>query len=663
MTSTGTQNHNLIDSINDCLFNSNTTNINYCNFPLVLTIPYSDTESYNKLVKTIEDVGNLIINTRTVPRKHLQVCLSNCDKATIDTLVYKLYDAKVVFNFDYSKFISHPGILFIKNLSSELVFKHSTDSTVTINIDDKEQNSLFQYLQEESHFKSLHEVKLFRNDNSSGSFAIVKFDNYLDVEILIEKLHKHTPNKFNTSPNTPLFLNRYLNKRERFTVPPSAGAPLATTSPTSSSPIYNNNGESKTSDNFELIVIENLSNFLPKNLTSLDFYQFIAKFKAFGSDIESIYFPIVGSNNNILRHDEALPETSSTALKCLDYGYIQFKPAPHLMENTLRILYYINNLTWDDFCELDTENLKPLLASVHTLEDEEEDPIEKSAIKVTIAQHKHNHYLYINANNYFLSWTKDKAISISFPNPLAIINLYSKHNNFQETNIYVNNLPQMFNNDDSLWETFWKQFGSIKSAKIIKPEFYSNDNNGEEKSSKSGKIGFVFYESFKMATRAILLTNNKLISLHGSNHPVLIQSSFAIQKSNSKPTNYSTQIPILPTNNPIPLSSIPIPPSSSSPQRSIQPGSHSHSQSQSAHIVPVYPYLMVPQVQYYNPYYYQNSYPPHIPVGYPNNSYHNSKGRKHRGRSTDHTNDVYYPYSGRMYQNYYYEESYDGNEQ
>ena len=115
---------------------------------------------------------------------------------------------------------------------------------------------------------------------------------------------------------------------------------------------------------------------------------------------------------------------------------------------------------------------------------------------------------------------KDSSISISFPNPVFTINQFSRSLNYQETNIYVNNLPIVFNNDDCTWESFWSQFGIIKSAKIIKPQFYHE----YEDDHKSGKIGFVFYKTFKMAIRAILMTNNKVVNV-GHYNPIVIQSS------------------------------------------------------------------------------------------------------------------------------------------
>ena len=253
-----------------------------------------------------------------------------------------------------------------------------------------------------------------------------------------------------------------------------------------------------------------------------------------------IYFPLIDKGVNL---DD---------IKTFDYGFIKFKqPNINLMENTLRILYYLNDLTWEEFMDLDIENLPGLLEKYDDTEEEQEIQKEGSAdntdgeeqqqdegeeeedsqpgrILITIAQHKHNHYLFGQANNFYLSLNKNSSIGVSFPNPIFTINQFSRNLNYQETNIYVNNLPIVFNNDDVTWESFWAQFGVIKSAKIIKPQFYHED----EDEHKSGKIGFVFYKNFKMAIRAILMTNNKVVNVEHFN-PIIIQSSFAIQKSNN----------------------------------------------------------------------------------------------------------------------------------
>ncbi|EGW33859.1 uncharacterized protein SPAPADRAFT_59229 [Spathaspora passalidarum NRRL Y-27907] len=214
------------------------------------------------------------------------------------------------------------------------------------------------------------------------------------------------------------------------------------------------------------------------------------------------------------------------------------------MDNTLRILYYLNKLTWDEFIKFDTYNLSPLSKD----EDEEDQEIKGkgNTVSITIAQHKHNHYLYTNANNFYLSMGKNSMVSISYPNPMYVLTQYARNLNYQETNIYVNNLPVVFNNDDEVWEQFWKQFGDIKSAKIIKPQFYHHE---EENASKSGKIGFIFYKTFKQAIRAVLLTNNRVVNIDKFN-PILIQSSFAIQKSKSA-SGKASDVTMLP--NPTPL--------------------------------------------------------------------------------------------------------------
>ncbi|KAL6454304.1 hypothetical protein SBY92_003766 [Candida maltosa Xu316] len=401
-------------------------------------------------------------------------------------------------------------------------------------------------------FKSSEEVKIFNNDNNNASttplsaFAIVKFSNHLDVDILIKKYNKYIPNIFNNNTSVPLFLNKYLNRKERF-VPPSSSSSSSSSSTTaatsmSSMSTSNNGNNSKSNDNCNLIIVENLLNFKPQPyFTRMDFERFINKFKNFGNVIDSIYFPLVDKGVNL---DD---------IKIFDYGYIRFKqPNPNLMENTLRILYYLNGLSWEEFINLDVNNLPPLLSIIteentdkEEEEEKEEDTEEKAEegeekktegseetnnrkLSITIAQHKHNHNLFAQANSFYLSLSKNSSLGVSFPNPMFTINQFSRNLNYQETNIYVNNLPIVFNNDDVTWEKFWGQFGKIKSAKIIKPQFY-HENEDE---NKSGKIGFVFYQTFKMAIGAILMTNNKVVNVDHFN-PIIIQSSFAIQKSNT----------------------------------------------------------------------------------------------------------------------------------
>ena len=656
----GQPQQDLIDCVNEHIFaEPDSDGSGFYNFPVGLEVQAKNSRAKVKIEHIVSQFSKLSIieekfeqqqqQQQQQPRLLLRtLSIGFKSKQQLDDLIYRLYEAKIEFELDYSKFVSHPGVLFIKNLSTDLVFEDndslsdaSSDYTASERL--KKHHKLYQFLNENSHFKSLQDIRLFTNDSpthgtsnssdnsasssSSSAFAIVKFSNYLDVDILIEKLSRHTPNIFNDNPSIPLFLNRYINKRERLSYGSLSGTshnyiprrdssasmgatPMSTSSSTSSTsqslrcyyhshphqhqhqhqhqqhhthphphPHSGANSIRSSNDNFSLIILENLINFFPPNLTKDKFEQFLYKIKTFGNQIESIYFPIADKG-------EAL-----TVLHFVDFGYIRFKPSGNFMENTFRMLYYLNELLWDEVMGLDMKNLPPLMEKKEEdgdFNDDEGSSNEGSEsgndfeeggsssdssgegstpvvinrkLSVTIAQHKHNHYLFSQANQYFLTFnpallnTKQLPIGINYPNPIYTINSFIRNVNYQETNLYVNNFSVIFNNDDVTWESFWKQFGSIKSAKIIKPHFYRDDDSFDGEEQKAGRIGFIFYETFKMAIRAILMTNNKLVQVNNFN-PMVIQSSFAIQKSNPNHKAF-TLPPIPPMGNP---ATTPLPP-------------------------------------------------------------------------------------------------------
>ncbi|ODV80564.1 uncharacterized protein CANTADRAFT_4590 [Suhomyces tanzawaensis NRRL Y-17324] len=552
ISSEGPDTPGLVDEINDALFHdfSHDSTSNTTSFPLVLSIPFNDNSEKARIVELVSEVDPsigldlkrlLIIDANfqsdrglasPPTSEDLQIDLSCTDtnRECLESLIYTLHASHIPYNLDYSNFVSHPGILFIKKLSSNLV--NPTDQTgYVLTKDDPEapQNELFALLQETSHFKSLQEIKIF-GDSGSGSglqsaFAIVKFRVYLDVDIIIAKLNKLTPNPFNHNRNVPLYLNKYLNKKERINH-----------SPLASSPANNGtNGSSSPNSNFDMIVLENLNKLFLDTIVTIDHIsKLLDIIKKFGNDFDLIYFPLDSRES-----DDYPPD-----LNILEYAFIRFKHGNHLMENTLKILYYLNGLSWEQLLDFDLDSVEPLFL------DSAEEPIQsKNGIKITIAQYKHNHYIFRDANNAFVTNQGQRAsnngmqkVVISPPNPGLITAMSAKQVNYQETNIYVNNLPVVFGNNDELWETFWKQFGTIKSAKIINPQFYKHDESVDDDDSRRGKsgygkIGFVFYTDFKMAIKAILLTNNRLINVNRTSSPILIQSSFALQKSN--PTTYA----------------------------------------------------------------------------------------------------------------------------
>ena len=620
----------LIDCINEHVFSdSEPDSTGFCNFPVGLKIKAKNPRAKAEIERMVQQFPKLSINEEecelsSYPHKSLSITFKS--KSQLEDLIYHLHYKNIEFELDYSKFVSHPGVLFIKNLSSDLVFEDndsSDESTDSTSNKLRNHHKLYQFLNDNCYFKSLQDIRLFHNDSSShnhsgnGSphsnpsstaFAIVKFANYLDVDILIEKLSRHTPNIFNDNPSIPLFLNRYINKRERLSFASASSSshsfvsrrssstsisatPMSTSSSTASSTSlssryhHNSSNPRNSNDNFSFIILENLINFLPFEFTKDKCEAFLNKIKMFGNQIESIYIPIIGKG-------EAL-----TTLHPLDFGYIKFKTSGNFVENTFRVLYYLNDLLWEELMALDVKNLPPLMetdfdesefstngSSDNDISSKDKESSTRDAngkcstnvvmdrkLSVTIAQHKHNHYLFSQANQYYISFnhslvnTKQQLpIGINYPNPVYTINSFIRSVNYQETNLYVNNFSVIFNNDDTTWESFWKQFGLIKSAKIIKPHFYQDEDSIDGEEQKAGRIGFVFYETFKMAIRAILMTNNKLVHVDNYN-PMVIQSSFAIQKSNNNYKSYPMPPapPIGNPNMPLPLDYPPMQPTKS----------------------------------------------------------------------------------------------------
>ncbi|KAI5963429.1 hypothetical protein CANMA_003595 [Candida margitis] len=604
----------LIDCLNNHIFaETESEGGGSCYFPISLKIYVSSARAQNKVEHMVSQFSKLSINEEEFDQSQPQLNSSServsfktlsigfKSKTHLEDLIYRLHDEGVKFELDYSKFVSHPGVLFIKNLSSDLVcddnkFTSETSSELASSERLKKHRKLCQYLNDNCHFKSLQDIRLFNNESTSNNgsngsnglplhsssnssvFAIVKFANYLDVDMLIDRLSKQTPNAFHDNPDIPLFLNKYINKRERSSLPPGAGisnnfasrrsssASSGTTSVSTSSSSTSLtrfhpslNISRNTNDNFSLIILENLINFLPHDLTKDKFERFLHKIKMFGNNIESIYFPIVDKGD------------ASPNLHLFDFGYIRFKSTSNFMENTFRVLYYLNELLWDEVMALDMKNLPSLMeedydddsssldrdssgdnvnerkstgnANGNANGNESKPVVMNRKLSVTVAQHKHNHYLFSQTNQYYLSFnpsllsSKQSPVVISYPNPIYTINAFIRNVNYQETNLYVNNFSSVFNNDDVTWESFWKQFGSIKSAKIIKPHFYQDEDSIDGEEQKAGRIGFIFYETFKMAIRAILMTNNKLVHVDNFN-PMVIQSSFAIQKPNSSQKSF-----------------------------------------------------------------------------------------------------------------------------
>jgi hypothetical protein len=389
------------------------------------------------------------------------------EKFAIESLMFRLYDNEIGFTVDYNRFkndfTKNPGlVVFIKNFSPELVCDVSILDAKPVIIHDKE-NKFFEYLNSNTYFKSLAEIKLFVRLNSPP-FCLVKLDNHLDVDFLIKNISLQ-PNKFNHNENIPLYANRYINKP------------------------YNNG-------NFicDTLLLTNLSHFFPPDLPLNKFQHFINLFARL-SPVDSIYFPIANGSFSI--------------------GYIKFKKVPNITEIGLKILLAFNGLTWPEISKYKLDEINEFVNKDHP--DVNED--HTHGLGVNIAQQKHNHYLLKYANCPYISL----PFTICYPNPWLQVGLFAKTTSYQETNIYVINVAQLFHDDDELWCKFWRQFGDITSAKIINREGGKNINDSNR------QIGFVFYKEFRLAIRAILHTNNKLITIPDM-PSFLIQSSFALQK-------------------------------------------------------------------------------------------------------------------------------------
>ncbi|KAK6203071.1 uncharacterized protein RJT21DRAFT_112997 [Scheffersomyces amazonensis] len=555
---TGKKDDNISESPEDYLLNS---------FPIIVTITTDDLSIISPdLVPyfSVQEVSS--DKTSEFEGKHIQQTsfIPTSLKPQLDSLIRDLYDSNINYTLNYDKFVSHPGVLFIKNVSPNLIISpedpveeiDSVNDSITIK---NPQNKFITFLKDHTLFKSFNNLKLFNsnktpekesNDSSGYAYVIVKFDNHLDVEDLIISLNQYSgPNEFNDKTSIPLFLNRYVNKRERNKSHPNRRhhhshnqSQKQYQKATLSSSDNNNNDNS-----FNLIILENLSKFFPGHLkvSKCEFSIFINVFKQFGNEIEFIHFPIAHQEIS----DSDKEDNNDLMFHLLhSFAYIKFHPSVNMVENTLKILYYLNDLTWEEFIGFKFDGSSAnwqhaLLNHTPNLESVE------NGIKISIAQHKHNHLLTEQTDYESISFTlgvrNDGLITVNTYNFNFLAPTLLRYVNYQDTNIYVNNLATLFKNNDELWREFWEQFGLIKSATIIKPNFYHNNEDSSDSSSsfsqaeRFGKIGFVFYEHFKMSIKAILLTNNKSISsllesATKKNASSIIQSSFAIQKPNLK---------------------------------------------------------------------------------------------------------------------------------
>ena len=122
-----------LQSLNNCLFTETGDQVD--NFPLKIIVEKGHLSEANEC---IEDDDFMFSG---------DLGISFTNKGDADRVVTKLLDCGIEVTFNYADFISHPGNLFIKNLSDEL-----------INYD-----RLFEYFQKNSRYHSLVDINIFNS--------------------------------------------------------------------------------------------------------------------------------------------------------------------------------------------------------------------------------------------------------------------------------------------------------------------------------------------------------------------------------------------------------------------------------------------------------------------------------------------------------------------
>lgn len=488
MTALPNTSASFVDSISKLVLNTDSRRSSHASrkkeFPLKIKIDLANSPNATSSAHDLKSH----LETHSVHLDSLEglVEFAVSDKDTANAVVAYLLDHGWSTALDYSQFASHPGMVFVKGLQRSPSLA----------------DDLQRYFLDHSKYGLLADVNvlgLSPEDSASDVAAILKFDNYMDADHALAQPSAH-PNSFGPRPFN---VTRYISKKERSILLTDSGSNSAYVVANDDPVVY------------DTIVVENFNDFISGTLSLEVFHSILDKFALFLS-IDTIFFPVANRETDRLRFKKI--------------GFIGISPNKDLSLKLLKALYYLNGLTLSDLLAFSKDDIYDLSDDVCCAEPELSSEFPR--LKLSIAQRKHNHHLYENTDSLYVSLDLGK-VQICEPDvnfhESSLINRFVKSSNYQETNVYVNNFPILFENDDELWAQFWNQFGvdRVKSAKIIKPQFYSKKPDGS-----LGKIGFVFYEEFKMALRAIILTNNKVIKYQ--NFPsILIQASFAIQKHNS----------------------------------------------------------------------------------------------------------------------------------
>lgn len=402
--------------------------------------------------------------------RSIDVSVQNKLKAEALLLYLKQYGWS--FTIDYSRISSHPGAVIAKNVSR----KESLEE-------------LKAKLNDSCYFRSLHNANFIQD----SADVLLEFSNFMDAE---EILKNSNTDEFKEKTGT-----LELDLAKQLPTVCAAGKSMA-----------------NLENSLDSIAIENPEEFFPSPLLFDDLSGILQKFAIFG-ELESICMPVKEQVDDCVQLEKTI--------------FIGFSTTTKPKAKVLECLYYLGDLTYEEFLKFSSE-------SIHNIADDvslkpKPNSIEPK-LKLSIVQKKHGSLLARSLSSDFITYSKEtpgeliiqpKQRDTELSNQM--FNVFFKANNYQETNVYVNNLPVLFHNDDDLWHLFWEQFGfdGINSAKIIKPQFYTRKHT-----ETVGKIGFVFYKDFKMALRAIIMTNNREVYYPGQ-PPVLVQTSLAIQKKNS----------------------------------------------------------------------------------------------------------------------------------
>lgn len=417
-------------------------------------------------------------------------------KERSEKVLNHLWEDDWPYSLDYSFLPLHPGRVLANNVSP------------TVSVEE-----LRQEINKHCDHHSLLGIQFVQGSSS----VRLEFDDFIDAD-RIESQNIYSC--LASDKNLPITFQKFIS------LDPIASEPtlLEATAPDSS--CSSELSTTSTDRQLDSVVIENADELFSTPVSMDNLNTLLLKFSFFG-EIDSICFPVTRTSGERFELDKT--------------AFIGFSSSNKSPVKVLECLYFLNDLSSEELFDFTETSID--LSSV--LVNPESSATSKShipRIKLALVQKKHGGQIYRNLMSDYIRLGSRNVpelvpheAEIDSERTSKLLARFLKPNNYQETNVYVNNLPLLFQNNDHLWSQFWSQFGfdGINSAKIIKPQFYTKKHT-----ETVGKIGFVFYKEFKMALRAIIMTNNKEIQYPGM-APVFIETSFAIQKKNCTWSKFS----------------------------------------------------------------------------------------------------------------------------